>query len=668
MFVHLARIFDVVARHIAEAQNPDVSIIDLTLEDGSGAVETTDLPFLELVPADRNLAGARLGAVGVVYGDIGTSPLYALEQSINAAGGVQRGPAAVLGVLSLMFWSLLVVVSLKYVALIMRADNEGEGGILSLFALVQRRLEEAPRWGRAVIALAVMGAALFYCDSMITPAISVLGAVEGLELLRPEMKHFVVPVTLAIIVLLFGIQRRGTEKVGRLFGPIMLLWFLTIAFTGARELARNPAVLAALDPLYGLRLLGERPALSLAILGGIILTVTGGEALYADMGSFGKKTVRVAWLGLVWPSLLLSYFGQGALVLADPAAVHKPLFSLLPVAVLPWFVLLATLAAIIASQATITGAFSVTRQAVQLDLLPRLRILQTSAREHGQVFVPIVNVLVFIAVCIFVIGFGSSDALGGTYGAAVACTMAIDTMLGMVLAATRWRWPPWLVAAAFGPLLVVDLTYSVANLAKFAQGAWLPLLFASMLFAVFMTWRSGRRQLRAALRSVAVPLSELPRLLASVTRVPGTAVFLVSEPHFVPTALLRNLEHNHVAHEHLVFLNMQFVRTPRQDPGDRVRIEELLDGVHLVTARYGFMETPDVGEALKQCRARGLMLFAQDTSFFLGWHLVHSRPRSGYEGLRRRLFAWMQRRSTQAAEFFSMPERRVIVLATQVEL
>jgi KUP system potassium uptake protein len=448
----------------------------------------------------------------------------------------------------------------------------------------------------------------------------------------------------------------------------MVLWFLVLGWTGAAAIVRHPAVLAAVNPRYGVMLLAHHQGVALAILGGVFLTVTGAEALYADMGSFGKGPVRLAWFGLVWPALLLSYFGQGALVLSSPAAAHKPLFALVPVDMLPWMVALATLAAIIASQATITGAFSVTRQAVQLDLLPRMRILQTSAHEHGQVFVPVVNVLVFIAVCIFVVGFGSSDALGSAYGAAVAGTMGITTILGIVLASSRWRWPSWKVALAFGPLLLIDLTYGVANLTKFAQGAWVPLLFATLLYGVFMTWRSGRRLLRSALREVAVPLKDLPGMLEKVARVPGTAVFLVSEPRYVPTALLRSLEHYHVVHERVVFLNMEFARSPRQDPNDRVRIDTLLEGVHLVTARFGFMETPDVSAALKQCRVRGLKLFGQDCSFFLGWHLVRPRPRGGYEGMRRRAFAWMQRRSTQAVEFFRMPDKRVIVLATQVEL
>jgi len=612
-------------------------------------------------------ASTVVGALGVVYGDIGTSPLYALESSLNAAGHLPPAQA-LLGVLSLMFWSLLIVVTLKYVVLIMRADNGGEGGILSLFALVQPRLDQALRWGRWVVALAVLGAALFYCDALITPAISVLGAVEGLELLSPAAHSAVVPVTLVIIVILFVIQQHGTEKVGRLFGPIMILWFGTLAVTGAGAIVRNPVVLQAVNPLYGFTLLSAHPAVALTVLGAVFLTLTGGEALYADMGHFGKTPVRVAWFGLVWPALLLSYFGQGAFILGSPSAAHLPLFALVAPAALPWFVILATAAAVIASQATISGAFSVTRQAIQLDMLPRLRILQTSAREHGQIYVPVVNWFVLTAVCIFVLGFRSSGALGAAYGAAVAGTMGITTLLGALLAHSHWGWKRWQVGLVFGALLVVDLVYLCANLAKFAEGAWVPLLLAMLMFGVFMTWRSGRRLLRVALRNLAVPIAELPRILGAAQRVPGTAVFLASDAQLVPSALLRNLEHNHVAHERIVLLNMEIVRTPRQDPADRVRIEQSQPGVYVVAARFGFMETPDVNEALKQCRARGLKLFAQDCSFFLGWHLVLPRPRRGYEGVRRRLFAWLQRRSTQASEFFRMPERRVVVLATQVEL
>jgi KUP system potassium uptake protein len=584
-----------------------------------------------------------IGAMGVVYGDIGTSPLYTLETSLGAAGApVDR--LAILGVLSWIFWSLTVVVTIKYVVLIMRADNEGEGGILSLFALVQRSLSAGSRWLRLVVVLAALGAALFYCDTLITPAITVISAVEGLENLNPQMTSAVVPVTLIIVVALFAIQHRGTARVGRLFGPVMLLWFATLAGTGLVALLRNPTVLAALSPLYAGMLLAHRPGVSLAILGGVFLAVTGGEALYADMGQFGRRPVRIAWTAVVWPALLLNYFGQGALILSDPRAGHLPLFRLVPPAVLPFLIVLATAASIIASQATITGAFSVTRQCIQLDLLPRLRITQTSELEQSHIYVPVVNWIVMLAVCLFVLAFRSSAALGAAYGAAVSGTMFITTLLGMQLASAQWRWPRQFVAAVFGPLMLV------------------------LLFAVFMIGRSGRRLLRNALRAVAVPLEELPKLLEGIPRVPGTAVFLASDPRYVPTAMMRNIEYNHVAHQRIVLLNMEIARTPRQDPAGRVRIEQLLPDIWSVTARFGFMERPDVSEALKQCRARGLKLFAQDCSFFLGWHLVAPRPRGGYEGVRRRLFAWMQRRSTQAVEFFRLPDQHVIVLATQVEL
>jgi KUP system potassium uptake protein len=608
-----------------------------------------------------------IGAMGVVYGDIGTSPLYTLESALDAAGA-PMDRLAVLGLLSWIFWSLTVVVTLKYVVLIMRADNEGEGGILALFALVQRSLSAGSRWLRLVVVLAALGAALFYCDTLITPAITVISAVEGLENLNAQMASAVVPVTLIIVVALFAIQHRGTARVGRLFGPVMLVWFVVLAVTGLLALRRNPSVLAALSPVYAGLLLAHRPGVSLAILGGVFLAVTGGEALYADMGQFGRRPVRIAWTVLVWPSLVLNYFGQGALILKNPHAAHLPLFQLVPPSVLPLLILLATAASIIASQATITGAFSVTRQCIQLDLLPRLRITQTSALEHSQIYVPSVNWIVMLAVCLFVVAFRSSAALGAAYGSAVSGTMFITTLLGIQLATTQWRWPRQFVAAVFGPLMLVDLVFVIGNLSKFLQGAWVPLTLAVLLFAVFMIWRSGRRLLRNALRAVAVPLAELPKMLEGIPRVPGTAVFLASDPKYIPSAMLRNIEYNHVAHQRIVLLNMEITRTPRQDPAGRLRIELLLPEIYTITARFGFMERPDVTEALKQCRARGLKLFSQDCSFFLGWHLVVPRPRRGYEGIRRRLFAWMQRRSTQAVEFFRLPDQHVIVLATQVEL
>ncbi|MFM1885498.1 MAG: potassium transport protein Kup [Pseudomonadota bacterium] len=616
----------------------------------------------------RFSGAATLGALGIVYGDIGTSPLYAFSTAVDVASPGVHDPAVVLGVLSLVFWSLLVVITGKYITLMLRADNQGEGGILSLFALVQRQSSIAGRLRKTIIVLAVLGAALYYCDALITPAISVLSAVEGLALLDPAMEQSVVPVTLVVLVLLFSIQRYGTARVGSLFGPVMLLWFTTLAVTGLMALREHPQVLVAVNPVWAVELLATHPFVALAIVGAMFLALTGGEGLYADMGHFGRIPVRVAWLGIVWPALLLNYFGQGAHLLANPGPPQKLLFQLVPEAWLPALVILATCATVIASQAVITSAFSMTRQAVQLDFLPRMRVLQTSETEAGQIYVPVVNTVLMVAVAVFVIGFGSSEALAGAYGAAVAGTMLITTTLAAILAATAWQWPRWRLVLVFGPLALLDLVFVSGNVAKIWDGAWVPITLSAILFVVFMIWRNGRIDLRKALQAEAVPLERLPPLMEKAQRVPGTAVFLTSSSNYIPTALLRNLEHNHVIHEHVVIMHLEFVRSPRQDPADRVRIDELVPGVTLLNARFGFMETPDVAEAMKQARTRGLRLFVDDCSFFVGWHLVRPRFRPGYAGLRRRFFAWMQRRSTQASEFFRMPARRVITLATQVEI
>jgi KUP system potassium uptake protein len=610
-----------------------------------------------------------VGALGVVYGDIGTSPLYALDTSLRAASeGRPPDMATVLGVLSLVFWSIFLLVTLKYVILMLRADNQGEGGVLSLFALVQRHLPRAGSWRGRLVALAVFGAALYYCDALITPAISVMSAVEGLTLLNPDTEHAVVPITLVVLLGLFAIQHRGTQRVGALFGPVMVVWFVTLAVLGARELLNNPVVLQAVNPAWGIALLSHHPVVALAILGGVFLTLTGGEALYADMGHFGRAPVRIAWFGMVWPALLLNYFGQGAYWLSHPEATGQALFKLVPEPLLPAMVVLATVATVIASQAVITSAFSITRQAAQLDFLPRVRVLQTSAAAQGQIYVPVVNRVLWVFVSLFVIVFGSSAALANAYGAAVAGTMIVTTTLACFLAATEWQWPKWRLALVFGPLLCVDLVFIVANLSKFAQGAWLPIVLSTVLFLLFMAWRGGRESLRSALLAQAMPLSKLSTLLAGVHRVPGTGVFLASASGSIPTALVRNLEHNHVAHERILILNMEIMRTPRQDPADRVLIEPLCTDAWLLRARFGYMETPDVSEVLRQIRGRGLPTFIEDCSFFVGWHLVKPRPRSGYLGLRNRVFAWLQRRSAQASEFFRMPERRVIMLVTQVEI
>ncbi len=607
-----------------------------------------------------------ISATGIVYGDIGTSPLYALEQSLIAAG--EFDTEAVLGVLSLIFWALAISVTLKYVTVIMRADNDGEGGILALFALAKRKLVGGGPWVRTVVALALAGTAFFFCDALITPAISVLSAVEGLEVLDPGFSRYVIPVTIVVLFVLFFFQKRGTAKVASLFGPVMVIWFVVLAVTGVLAISRAPQVLLAFNPAYGVSLLVHRPGFALAIVGAVFLAVTGGEALYADMGHFGRNPVRMAWFLIVWPALTINYFGQGALLLQTGHSTTHILYTMVPQSVLPWMVILATAATVIASQATISGAFSMARQAVQLDLLPRIRVLQTSAQEQGQIYVPVVNWLVFIAVIGFVVGFGSSDALGGAYGAAVVGTMLITTILGSFVAATQWHWPKWGVTILFGLMFLVDGVFVFGNMTKVPTGGWIPLTLSAMLFLVFMTWRSGRLELRAALAKMAVPRSELAKMIAGAHRVPGTGVFLASDPGLVPSALIRNIEHNGVVHERVIILQIEIAHTPRVDPVRRVGIEEILPGVYSITARFGFMETPDVSEALKSCRTRGLRVFTEDSSFFVGRHVVRARPLPGLRGLQRRLFARMQQHSTQAAEFFRMPFRGVVVLNTAVEI
>jgi KUP system potassium uptake protein len=607
-----------------------------------------------------------VGAIGIVYGDIGTSPLYTMQNAVAAAGSFST--QVVLGVLSLIFWSLAISVTLKYLTIIMRADNDGEGGILALFALAQRRLIVGSTWAKVAVGLALAGTAFFFCDALITPAISVLSAVEGLQLLDPDLKRWIIPITLGVIAALFAYQRHGTARVGSLFGPIMVVWFVVIALIGAVPIVRNPQVLAALNPLAGLSLLAHRPQVALAIIGAVFLALTGAEALYADMGHFGREPVRVSWYALVGPALVINYFGQGAMLLELGKPVDQPLYHLVPAVFLPWLVILATAATVIASQATISGAFSMARQAVHLDLLPRLRVLQTSALEPGQVYVPIVNWLVFIAVCAFVVGFGSSDALSGAYGAAVVGTMVVTTILGAFVAATQWNWPKWQVAVLFGLALTVDLAFVAGNMTKVPTGGWIPLTLGAILYFIFTTWRNGRLELRAALAKLAVPRSELPKLVAGVHRVPGTGVFLASNSRLVPSALIRNIEHNAVVHQRVIILNVEITDTPRQDPMRRLQIDDSAPGVFFITASFGFMETPDVAEALKACRARGLRVFTEDSSFFVGRHVVRARPLPGVRGLQRRLFARMQQYSTQAAEFFRMPFRDVVILNTSVEI
>jgi len=516
--------------------------------------------------------------------------------------------------------------------------------------------------------LALAGTAFFFCDSLITPAISVLSAAEGLRAVSPDFNDAVIPLTLGVLTALFAYQRRGTARIGVLFGPIMIVWFLVLAATGIAAIRADPAVLYAVNPFYGIDLLVRRPAVALAVIGAVFLCLTGGEALYADMGHFGKGPVRIAWFTLIWPALLLNYFGQGAVQLAHGHFIPQTLFHMVSASELPWMVILATAASVIASQAVISGAFSIARQAVQLDLLPRIRVLQTSATALGQIYVPVVNWMVFAAVVGFVLGFRTTHALSAAYGSAVVGTMLITTVLGAFVALQQWNWPKWSVALLFGLLFVVDSAFVAGNMTKVPTGGWIPIALATVLFTIFIIWRSGRLELRAALARQAVPRSELPQLLAGVHRVPGTAVFLASTPDLIPSALIGNLQYNHVVHERLIILNLEVLRTPRQDPANRVEIDEAVPGVYLVTARFGFMETLDVGEALRGCRARGLTVFTEDSSFFVGQHVVRARDLPGWRGLQRTLFARMQRYSTQAAEFFRMPPRGVISVNTVVEI
>ncbi|MBL8226361.1 MAG: KUP/HAK/KT family potassium transporter [Chromatiales bacterium] len=615
----------------------------------------------------RISSAAVIGATGVVYGDIGTSPLYAFAAAHKAAAALPAG-VAVLGTLSLIFSSLLVVVSLKYLAIVLRADNDGEGGILALLARLDRQLQ-AGKWSHRLLLMGMLGAALFYCDAIITPAISVLSAVEGLAVLRPAAAELVLPIALGILVGLFLVQHRGTARVSSLFGPVMVLWFVVLGAAGIASIAMTPKILLALNPAFAWLALTTQPALAFAIVGAVFLAVTGGEALYADMGHFGRGAVRVAWFGLVWPGLVLNYFGQGALLLRSPSLADSPFYRLVPEAALPALIVLATAATVIASQATITGAFSITKQAVQLDLLPRVRIIQTSARERGQIYVPVANWTLLVAVLVVAAAFGSSERLSAAYGAAVAGTMWITTVLAAVVARLDWRWPGVAVWTVFPLLLGIDTVFLAGNLAKVAQGAWVPLTLAAGLFVIFDVWRNGREQLQRQrqLDSMAVPMRDLPRYVAGVGRVPGAAVFLASRPDTLPGAFLRNLELNSVVHETVVFLHVEFQRVPKVPDGSRLDITDLGNGVYDVRARYGFMETPDIPQALVGCARLGLRVRAEYT-YFLGRHVVVPVVQRREGRWQRRLFAWLQRRATGAAEFFGMPPKRLAILSTVVEL
>jgi KUP system potassium uptake protein len=610
-----------------------------------------------------------LGAIGVVFGDIGTSPLYALKEVFGSAHGMPLTEANVFGALSLVFWTLVVVVSSKYVALIMRADNHGEGGILALLALVVRLNRENKRLRYVLGLLGVFGATLFYGDAVITPAISVLSAVEGLEVVAPQLHPFIVPVSLTVLIGLFLIQTRGTGTVGVFFGPITLLWFVTLGVLGVASMMETPGVLVAVQPIYAYRFFADHPLLSFIALGAVVLAVTGTEALYADMGHFGRGPIRVAWVSVVWPALLANYFGQGALLLRRPEAVENPFYLLAPEWFLVPLVVLATCATVIASQAVISGAFSLTQQAIQLGLLPRMRITHTSAREGGQIYISTVNWLLLIGVVFLVLEFRSSSGLAAAYGMAVTGAMMVDTVLVGAVMVLLWRWPKPLAAVTVALLLAIDMTFFAANTLKFFAGGWLPLMIALALFAVLTTWRRGRQLVIARKKEKAIGRDAFIELMADgIPRVPGTAAFLTGDRDIAPGAMLHTLKHNKVLHERVVFLTVKVEDVPYVADADLPDIKDLGKSFYRVLLRYGFMQQPDIPRALELAGRAGLPFEMMETTFFLGRDTVIPTELPGMAMWREHLFAWMTRNAASAKDFFRIPANRVVELGSQIEI
>jgi KUP system potassium uptake protein len=609
-----------------------------------------------------------LGSIGVVYGDIGTSPLYAFHVAVEAAVG--NGPVthdAVLGVLSLILWALTIVVTAKYVLILLRADNNGEGGTLALTALAARAFG---RRTALIFTLGMVGAAMFYGDSVITPAISVLSAIEGLKLATPAFEHAVLPLTIVILIGLFAVQSRGTARVASLFGPVMLIWFVTLAVVGLAHLFDDPHVFAAANPIHAIRFLANHGMIGLVTLGFVFLAVTGGEALYADLGHFGRKPIQLAWFGLVFPSLILNYFAQGALVLRDPSAIDNPFYRLFPPVLLVPVVVLATLATVIASQAVITGAYSVTRQAIQLGLIPRLAIRHTSETQEGQIYIPRANTALLVGVLLLVAIFHTSNALASAYGIAVTTTMVVDGMLGFIVIWKFWGWRPLAAAALMVPLVLVDATFLCANLLKIVEGAWAPLALGAAIVLLVLTWRRGTNLLMLKTRQNEVPLDSL---VASLEKkpphvVPGTAIFLTSDPKSAPTALLHNLKHNKVLHEHNVILTIKTADTPRVADEDRVRMTQISRLFAKVEITFGFMETPNIPRALAIARKQGWRFDIMSTSFYLSRRALKPAAQSGMPQWQDRLFIALAKSASDATDFFQIPTGRVVEIGTQVTI
>ena len=624
-------------------------------------------------PADQSrqsLAALSIAAIGVVYGDIGTSPLYTIKIAFGGPHAFPITPANVLGLLSLIFWALILVVSVKYIAFIMRADNKGEGGIMALMALTQRAVGDRTRKRWVLMTLGLIGAALFYGDGMITPAISVLSAVEGLHLATPAFDPYVIPITLAILIGLFMFQRHGTARVGALFGPVMLVWFAVLAVLGVHGILMHPQVLAALNPWYGAAFFVENGLAGFIILGAVVLAVTGTEGLYADMGHFGRRPLRLVWFGYVLPALVLNYFGQGALLLANPEAVANPFYLLAPSWALYPMVGLSTVATVIASQAMITGAFSMTRQAIQLGYAPRMNVTHTSEREIGQIYVPFINWMLLAGVVALVLGFQTSENLAAAYGIAVTATMTIDSVLVFFVARGLWGWR-WPVAfAVSGGFFLVDLALLSANLPKILHGGWFPIAMAALIFILLSTWKRGREILSERLTELAIAIEPFLDSVARhpPTRVPGTSVFLTTKFEGVPHALMHNLKHNKVLHERVVLLTVVFQDIPHIDDSERIEIWPLGNNFYKVFVIYGFKDETNIPKALELCAPLGLEFNMMDTSFFLSRETLIPTARPGMALWREKLFVSMARNAGSVTAYFQIPTNRVIELGTQVEL
>jgi KUP system potassium uptake protein len=611
-----------------------------------------------------------LGALGVVYGDIGTSPLYTFKEIFHPATGVALDVPHITGAVSAIVWALMLVVTLKYVVLILRADNRGEGGILALSALAAQSTEKYPRLRSYLLLLGLFGATLFYGDSVITPAISVLGAMEGLTVVTPTLTPFVVPITLGILVGLFLVQRKGTGTVGKVFGPLMVLWFLVLAVSGVYHVVQQPEILYALNPLYAWNFLYERGWFAFVVLGAIVLALTGAEALYADMGHFGRKPIQLAWVSIALPALALNYLGQGALLLAEPGAISNPFYNLFSSALLWPAVIIASIAAIIASQAVISGAYSVTRQAIQLGFLPRMLVLHTSANESGQIYLPVVNWVLLVGVVAAVVLFGSSSALAAAYGIAVTLTMMITTLLTFFVVRYRWHLPAPVTFLATGFFLVIDLALVAGCMIKFLDGGWFPLVLGGLLFSLMATWRRGRNSVLASIRKEGVDLQAFIHTLnlAEIQSAARVAVYPVADPSTVPQALLHNLKHNQVLHERNIILTVMFADVPWVNESERVQIENLGKNFWRVKLCFGFMDAPDVPQALKLCEALGLSIPLFQTSYFLSRETVVATMGSGMGAWRERLFATMSRNASGVVEFFKLPDSAVVELGTRVQI